>query len=239
MNKHKKADLLKVIIEKLEPFYKLYNFKFQEKRVYFYKDEWLCFWGPASEHIDSLTFRPWFRLTNKKIKTILQLLFPDEIGGEITIVRHQSPEMLIELGIVGYQSNYIEKYESGCLYAYHIDEETLLDPIINDHINYMKNVALPFFEKLETISGIDSFLNDRILLGDETFFQEKERQNLLKKYFEKREVLSGIVSAYLVSNPHLEELIHRYHLLWEGNRFILDDFEKVLNYFRENPVPYA
>ena len=106
--------------------------------------------------------------------------------------------MLIELGIVGYQSNYIEKYESGFLYAYHIDEETLLDPIINDHINYMKNVALPFFEKLETISGIDSFLNDRILLGDETFFQEKERQNLLKKYFEKREVLSGIVSAYLV-----------------------------------------
>lgn len=188
-------------------------------------------WGPTSKYYSSLVFRPWFRIETVEIKEILKNLFPNEFSFN-TIIRTQSSEFANEMGIKDFDySLFNYRDENGTSYYYDICIETDLQPIIDDHINFMEKVGFPFFEKMSTLEGIDDYINGRVLDGDKEYFQSEERQKEVKKFFDKREVLSGIIAAQLIKNPRLNELIERYKIMFERNNYILDDVNKVLEYF--------
>jgi len=196
----------------------------------------MVYLGPSAEYIDSLVFRPGFRVHNINIGKVLKKLFPEQIGIEITMSRMQSPELITEMNISDFTSDYIYVSTHGSSILYSIEKDTNLDPIVADHINFMNKVGLPFFTKVDSIEGINDFLNNRILKGDLAYFQSEERVKELKPYFAQREVLSGITSAFLLNSQFIEELLHRYRLFFSGNNYVLEPMEKVVEHFTKNTV---
>lgn len=232
MNKSDKKNLTNKVLNKLESFYNTNGFSIVEGRAIYKRDDQFVFWGASSTHIDSLTFRPRFRIENKKIGNILTTLFPDQIGVNITLTREQSCEMLRELNIEDFISDYIITHDDGSKsYYYSIEKNMLLDPIVADHINFMDRVGLPFLDRLNSLKGINDYINCKLLNRDREYFMLEDHQEGLKKFFDKREVLSGVVSAYLTNNPEIDELLERYQILFEGNNYILKDVEKIREYF--------
>lgn len=232
MKKSDKKNLTNKVLKQLYSFYDTNGFKVVKGRAIFKRDDQLVFLGASSTHIDSLTIRPRFRIENKIIGDVLTAIFPGQIGTKITLAREQSVEMLRELDVEDFASNYIITHNDGSKsYYYNIEKNTVLKPIVADHINFMEKVGLPFFDRLNSIEGISDYINCKLLDGDREYFRLNNQQEALKKFFDKREVLSGVVSAYLTNNSEIEELLERYEILFEGNNYILDDVMKINNYF--------
>jgi hypothetical protein len=237
MDKASKKDLVSRLFLNLKEYYLNNGFTYIKTGANrFEKNELMVYLGPSAEHIDSLIFRPGFRVHNIKIGKVLKKLFPEQIGIEITIVRLQSLELCEELGIKDYDSKYIYRDINGSVYSYQVEKETNLDPIVADHINFLNLVGFPFFAKVDTLEGINDFLNNRILQGDLAYFQSEERIKELKLDFAQREVLSGVTTAYLLDSPHIEELLHRYRIFFAGNNYVLEPMEKVVDYFNNKSV---
>ena len=100
-------------------------------------------------------------------------------------------------------------------------------------MNFMEKVGFPFFDKLASLIGINDFINCRLMAGGRDHFKSEGQQVELKKFFDKREVLSGVVSAYLTNNPQIDEILERYRILFDGNNYIVEDVEKIAKYFAQ------
>lgn len=234
MNKSNKNILTGKLLDQLSSFYNSNGFKVVKGRAIYKRDDQLVFWGASSTHIDSLTFRPRLRVENKKIGDVLTSIFPNRVGVSITLTREQSCEMLREFNIDDFVSNYIITHDDGSKsYYYNLEKNTPLEPVVADHINFMNIIGLPFFNMLNSIEGINDYINCKLLDGDREYFMLKDQQVHLKKFLDKREVLSGVTSAYLVDNPEIDELLYRYRILFEGNDYILDDVKKIEEYFTQ------
>jgi len=233
MDKASKKDLVSSLFLKLEQYYLNKGFTYIKTGANrFEKKELVVYLGPSAEYIDSLVFKPGFRVHNVNLGKVLKKLFPEQIGIEITISRMQSLELCEEIGIKDFDSKYIYRGLSGSIYSYRVEKDTNLYPIVEDHINFMNQVGMLFLEQVNSLEGINDFLNNRILKGDIVYFQSAERVNELKPYFSQREVLSGVTSAFLLKSPNIEELLHRYRLFFAGNSYVLEPMEKVVEYFQ-------
>ncbi|MBK8503103.1 MAG: hypothetical protein IPL46_13345 [Saprospiraceae bacterium] len=232
MIKSEVIELRNKVLEKLEPFYKEHGFKLVRKLANFKNMDSVVMWGESSIHIDSLTFRPRFKVENRKIGSVLAAIFPNVIGISITIVRSQSIDLIKEVSTENFESDFLITQSDGSKsYYYSVEMDSNLDPIIQDHVNFMIDFGFPFLDKLSSLKGINDYINCRVISGDRDYFGSEGRQFELKKYFDKREVLSGVVSAYLTKNPEIDERLERYRILFEGNDYILDDVEKIVQYF--------
>ncbi|MFZ1788721.1 MAG: hypothetical protein WAT92_10440 [Saprospiraceae bacterium] len=231
MNKSDKLELTSNLLAKLDPYYSSKGFTRTKKITGYQKEESQVLWGPLSIHIDSLTFRPWFKFENKDCSNVFKLLFPNEIGVNTTLIRSQSLELCEELNVNNFKSEYMIENPHGISYYYSIEKSTILDPIIDDHINYMNMIGLVLFEKVNSLQGVNHFLNNSILSIDRDSFYSKAHMETFKKFIDKRDVLNGIVSAYLIKDPDLEEILERYKLLFNGNNYILNDVMKIEEYF--------
>lgn len=194
-----------------------------------------------SKYPGSISVRPEFIIENQEIKKILIEVFSTK-QASLTYLRVQSMEFAFEFGIFDdkityslYNSVLPNDTNPNILstgnYRYMIEEDTDLAPILEDHKYFMEKVTFPLFDKMSTLEGIDSFLNDRILEGDMDYFVSENRQLILKRLNQKREILSGIIAAKLINNPNFENLLKRIRTMWEGNNYILDDVDKLMLYF--------
>jgi hypothetical protein len=234
MIKIDKQNIINSICEKIEHFYKDNGFTLIQKgATRFERNDLIVTWSPFSEYIDSIVFMPNFIVKNVNVLKIIKLIFPEVIGIELTIVRVQSLELTEEMAFEDYESKFIYKDINGSVYSYRIEKDTPLEQIVEDHINFMTKVGLPFFEKVDSLEGINDFLNGRILKGDMDYFCSEERVKELQPFFSQREVLSGVTCAYLIKNPKIEELLNRYQIFFEGNNYVLEPMEKVVEYFNQ------
>jgi len=194
-----------------------------------------------SKYPGSISVRPEFIIENKEIKQIITEIFSLR-EASLTYMRTQGMFMAFECGVFDdkityspYNSLMPDDTNPNILstgnYRYMIEEDTDLTPILEDHKHFMENVTIPLFDKMSTLEGIDSFLNDRILEGDMDFFMAENRQLILKKLNQKREILSGLIAAKLVNNPNFDTLLIRIRTIWEGNNYILDAVDKLIQYF--------
>ncbi len=214
---------------------------YKHKKISSYiKNEFEVFLGPDAVHPGSITLRPKFTITNDDIQTILEKVFPGELG-LCTFYRVQSMDLAFECGIFDDKITHspFNYFGSGSLftgggggsYYYSIEEDTDLEPILDDHKYFMEKVTFPLFDKMSNLEGIDHFLNGRILEGDMDYFMSEKRQMFLTKVNQKREILSGLIAAKLINSPYLNHLLLRYKTMWEGNNYILDDVETLMLYF--------
>ncbi|HLO56846.1 MAG TPA: hypothetical protein VK169_21295 [Saprospiraceae bacterium] len=238
----------KVILERylkyFEPYYLSKGYARSKKVSSFFNDGCDVFLGPDAIHPGSISLRPKFKVTNIDIQNILEKVFPTEIG-LCTYYRVQGMEFAFECDIyddkITYSSfnNIMPEYTKPDIlsignYYYSIEEDTDLSPILEDHKYFMEKVTFPLFDKMSTTEGIDSYLNDRIMEGDMDYFMSENRQLILKKINQRREILSGIIAAKLVNNPYFDSLLLRIKTMWQGNNYILDDVDKLIFHFENN-----
>ncbi|MFZ1704876.1 MAG: hypothetical protein WAT79_11060 [Saprospiraceae bacterium] len=205
------------------PFYISAGFEPLKKISGFIKNEFESYIGPSATYPGSITLRPSFSIKNSEIQKILETVFPTEIG-LCTYLRVQDMDFAFECGVCDDKITYSPHnyYGSGTSftgggggsYYYDIEEDTNLAPILEDHKYYMENVTFPFFEKMSTLQGIDTFINDRLLEGDIENFMLEERQMFLKKVNSKREAFSGLIAAKLNRRTYYNELIERYKVMY-------------------------
>ena len=232
MNKSQKLALTEKVINTLAPLYAKEGFRLEKKKNNFIKGDFKVLWGVSSTHIDSVIFRPQLRVENGIIKKILKEVFPHSVG-HITTARSQSTKLLDEIGVDDFSSNFITKHDDGSIsYYYDIENDANLEPIVEDHFCFMNKAGFQLFNNMSTMEGINDYINSRVLTGTRENFLSEDRQSELKIFFDKREVLSGVISAYMIKNPKIDQLLERYRILFEGNDYILEDIAKVEEYFK-------
>ncbi len=230
MNAKEKKELKLGLYNRLSDYYSKHSFKLLNGEASFEKDEFKVFWGPNSEYSDRICFTPSFSVKNKKIYDVKYHLFPNV--PPITISKVQGPDLVKELGL--FNENNAKKMFYGIAMVYSL--RTIMDyqDIVEHHIEFMKKVGFVFFDKLKSLEDIHNYINGRILKGDRAFFRSSIQQVRIKIFFDKRKVLSGIIAAYLINSPDVNELLERHRLFWKGNNYMLDDVKKVETYFNSN-----
>lgn len=111
----------------------------------------------------------------------------------------------------------IEKYiNDGNEYRLYIDTNSELDSCTDKVLQLFKSIALPFFEKYESIQKLDEAIN--VELGSSIFSGIKYGGNL------------GIILAKLNNNPSFGILENKYREYYKifCNGFYLEEFENIL-----------
>lgn len=223
MNSKDKKELKQGLYNSLYECYSDYSFKLLKAKGLFQKGAFTVHWSAPTIYSDCLYFQPKFSVNNKDVFRVLNNLFPQ--AKNLTIYKVQG------LGLAQEMGHSEENMEEEIFYK--VEGFDDFKNIVNDHMMFMKKVGLNFFNRLSTLQGINDFINCRVLNGEIDFFVSENQQIALKKFFDKREVLSGVVSAYLIQNPRLAELLERYRILFEGNNYILDDVKEIEEYFNQ------
>lgn len=221
MNSKDKKALKEGLYNSLNESYSGYSFKLQKTKGVFQKGEFTVHWGGPVVYSDSLHFQSKLSVDNKSIFKVLSSLFPQ--AKNLTIYKVQGSELAQEIG-------FSEVYTNEEVF-YKVESSDDFKNIVDDHMIFMEKVGFGFFNRLSSLQGINDFINCRVLNGKIDFFRSEDNQIALKSFFDKREVLSGVVSAYLIDNPEVDELLNRFRILFEGNDYILDDVKKIEEYF--------
>lgn len=227
MNSSEQKALRAKVHNSLIPFYDSKGFKLNKTNGVFMKNGFEVAWGVKAKYVDSIYFNPSFRVFNQEIKNVLELIWGPETD-EIILSRLAGCTLAQDFGVHDY--DYLGDNEHNIDHGttYRVDETTDLSKVVADHVNYMEKVGLLFFEKVSTLEGLHDFINGKILQATDDKFDE------IKRVYGKRDVLSGIAASYLLQSPDSEKLIENYLRLFEGNTFILDDVQKIKEYFQKN-----
>jgi hypothetical protein len=223
MNSKRKKELIQGLLKNLNERYSSYSFKLQKTKGSFQKGEFTVHWNNIVVYFNSLHFQPSLSVNNKDVLRVLNNLFPQ--AKNLTIYKVQGSELAQEIGL-------FEDYKEEEMF-YKVESNDDFENIVTDHMMFMEKVGFNFFKNFNTLQGVNDFINCRVLNGDREFFESEDQKIALKKFFDKREVLSGVISAYLISNPEMDELLNRYRILFEGNDYILDDVKKIEDYFTQ------
>ena len=232
MNKQLKEKIRTNFLETLSiEFYSKLGWKLNKKIGCLIKDDFEVFYGETDQSI-YLVFRPYLSVKHKIIADILNQIFPDSpIYNHVG--RGQSQELAQMVG-VEWQSAYLHEQDN---YHYSIYEDTDISPIVADHWQYMEKVGFAFFDNFSSLERIDAFFNDRLLGKSFEEFQENLNEPIgEKKWLDFYNVTGanyGLVSAFLIKNKNIKEIIKRYILLYSKYP-VLEDFEKLIVHLEAN-----
>lgn len=233
MNKQLKEKIRTNFLETfIMEFYSKLGWRLNKENGCFIKDEFEVFCGVSAEYSNHLVFRPYLSVKHKVIAEILNQIFPDSpIYNHVG--RGQSQELAQMVG-VEWQSAYLHEQDN---YHYSIYEDTDISPIVADHWQYMEKIGFPFFDNFSSLERIDSFFNDRIIENRlEDFKKIVEKPIEEKKWLDFYNVTGayyGIVSAFLIKNKNIKDIINHYLLLYSKYP-VLEDFEKLIVHLEAN-----
>lgn len=226
MNSTEQKQLRLKVLETLEPFYTSNGFKLNKSNGVFFKDSYEVFFGITKKNIDAIYFNPELTILNCEISSIHKLIFDKNC---LVTSRLTSSRLANDFGNHDYDYLIEEGIDQGI--GYKVESESDINSIVEHHKVYMEKVGFVFFDKMSTLEGINNFINSRVLEGSELDFINNAQTPHIKDFFNKREVLSGTIAAYLVSEAEIEKLLSRYRKMFEGNEYVLSDLEKVVDYF--------
>lgn len=226
-----------------EFYYNQLGYKAEASLNRFTKNNYYVFFS-ISKYPGSISVRPEFIIENIEIKKIITEAF-DFKESSLTYMRTQGMFMAFECGVFDdkityshYNSLMPDDTSPNILstgnYRYMIEEDTDLTPILEDHKYFMENVTIPLFDKMSTLEGIDSFLNDRILEGDMDYFMSENRQMFLKRVNKNREAYSGLIASKINNKPYYDELINRYKAMYHYADYFLGQLEMLTTYLKKH-----
>lgn len=226
MNKLLATELQHKLLNILDYRYSKKGYQLKKTVATFSKNGCSIHWGITKRSVDDLIYRPWFVIANPEITRVLSSLFPNSPND--VIIRVQTKQFALENG-VNFESPFIYPHPYGDSYYYAIDSESELKTITEDHFRFMEAVTFPFFDKLESLEGIYQYLTSPILSYGLEDIKSNDRK--LIKFYNKREVLSSILSAFLIKSPDIHTIVNRFNILLEGNDYILSDFQIICDHF--------
>ncbi|GCC50454.1 hypothetical protein SanaruYs_06690 [Chryseotalea sanaruensis] len=226
MNSTEQKRLRAKVHEALLFFYESKGFKLSKTNGVFKKDGFEVEWGVSAKNIDYIYFNPSLCVVEDIVQNTLQLVFEEKKFG-LTICRLAGCRLAQEFGVheYDYLGDNEDDVDNGTTYK--VDQESDLSKLVADHVNYMEKVGLPFFEKVNSLQGIYKYLSD-------LFFKNEK----VKKIIGKREVLSCVAASYLLNDSDIEKLLRRLEELYAGNTYLLDDMQKIKQYFENKGSPH-
>ncbi|NQY08294.1 MAG: hypothetical protein HRT71_02095 [Flavobacteriales bacterium] len=231
MDKKQSQEIKRNVIDAISSFYIDNSFKLKKATSEFKKNGFSIFWGESSKGVDSIVFRPQIMLENKEISDVLSSVFPNSVVND-TIIRVQGLSFAEEFGFSNFESSFVNDHGAdGKSYYYRVEIDTDIEPIVSDHIRFMELIGLPFIEKISSLEGVHEYINERLLSVDDASLKTEEKQQELKRFFSKTEVLSSVVTSYILKGRDTNLLLERIKFLFEGNDYVLDDVQKVEEYF--------
>lgn len=159
---------------------------------------------------------------NPSISRIKKIIFPEIPTGYVLYKLQEAVDNIEEFG-------YLKKVR-----YWDIAGVNDCDRIYTDHVNFMNNIGNEFLNRYSTLEGIHNNLNIKFINefdpnGDMAHYQKG------KSFFGDREMLSGLIAAYLVDYDDIDNLIHLYKkLYYHINTHKLID--RVRDYFENNII---
>lgn len=245
MNK-KERNIIDIRLQKyLNPYLDKKGYSLDKTLFCYVNNDFTISWGDIADCDIWLTFKPYFKIYNGKTVQILNDVF-NRKKPVLTSSRVQSTTHFAhEFGVYDFDDSEFNSCSDGiCSYGYRIcleeeDAKVLegipilcnVEPIVQDHIQFLEKVAFPYFERLSTVEGINDYFNTRVLSLTEEEFQDI----MVIKSFQKEEVLSAIVASYLTKDNNLEEIISRYKKLYLISENYSNDINILSNWIAEHP----
>ncbi len=245
MNKKGKNTIDNRLQKHLTPYFNEKGFVLSKKLFLYAKNEFEVFWGSRTDFESWLTFRPKYIVENERIIKILKKVFPDEVS-YYTSLRVQSTRFAHEFGVYDFDDSPFN-HSSGKIstYGYRIcleeEDAGMLEgtpiiynvaPIIKDHIAFLEKVAFVYFEILSTVKGINEYFNNRVL----TLSEEELQSETVQDSFQKEEVLSAIIAAYLEKDSRYTSIVAQYKKLYAKNNWYLKDINLLADWINENTI---
>ena len=225
-------ELRRKVHKELSLYYIQHGFDLDKKKGLFIKGVFNVLWGVSAKYSTCIYFRPSFSINNVNINKVLSEIFPEQKN--LTIYKVQGRDLAREFNCNDYDYLGDKLYDIDQGASYKVDEKSDIRQIVTDHIQYMEKVGFSFFDQLSSVEGINNFINNRIIEVDQEIFDSLSYRKKLEGFFDKREVLSGVVSAFLINNQEIQLLLVRYRDLFQDNDYILADVEKIVHYFRKH-----
>lgn len=226
MNSSEQKQLSLKVHSAIEVFYTPFGFKLNPVNGVFYKSNFEVFWGIDRKTTEEIYFSPKLSVTNDKISELYKVIF-----SKACLITSKLAGFRLANEFGNHDYDYLNEQGIDKGTGYKVEPNTDIGLIVEHHAAYMKKVGFAFFEKMSTLEGIHDYINGRVLKGGEPEFTENMKQPQIARFFSKREVLSGTIAAYLISEPEIEKLLNRYRKMFEGNEYVLNDLEKVVDYF--------
>lgn len=248
MNKKDKKIIYSRLEEYLTPYFTNKGFALNKELFAYNKGGFEISWGERADFESWLTFQPFFYITIKEIQTLLRKVFPKKEFPVNTTRAQSTTDFAHEFGVYDFDDSQFNFCAEGvCSYGYRVcleeeDDEILngipilynVEPIVKDHIAFLEKVAFPYFEKLSTVKGINEYFNTRVLSLSEDIFKDDNLKEKTCDSFQKEEVLSAIVAAYLEDDERFNDIVLQYQKLYAEIDWYLTDINKLVDWINEN-----
>lgn len=221
MKKEQKKIILDEISTRFIPFYDNLGFEFDRKLLKFRKDEQIVMLEPEAEYEARIIFAISLSTQNDKIKLIKDKIFP-EIPTSLTTYKLQ--ENTLDITQFGYQQYYK---------GWSISNSNDIIAMLEDHKLFMANCGFQFLTSFSKLDGIHENLNLRILNEHEEL--KNTMDSKLRSYIGDREILSGLITAFLINFDRIEKLVGCYKKLYQSENIDLL-IDRVVNYFKNQPT---
>lgn len=216
MNKELKNEIYDRLEDLFSMYYKRDKFQFEKPILRFSNSGFSIQLSQKSEYHDNINFQIPIIVMNNKISQIKELI---EVS---PIVFMKLQEKVEKLDDFAYQAFYM----AWTLYGVE-DCKRMYD----DHVQFMEQVGHAFLNRYSSLEGIHQFLNLKYLNefdpdGDIDHYRK------IKSFFGEREILSGLIAAYLINFEDIERLIYQYKLLYK-HKNMDEKLDKVVDYFKK------
>ena len=218
MNKEKKNYLLNEVSSQFIPFYHSLGFVFDRRIMEFKKNEQIVLLEPEAEYEAKIIFAISLSTQHEEIRLIKDKIFP-EIPSSLTTYKLQ--ENVLDITRFGYKQFYK---------GWSISNSSDIIAMFKEHKLFMENCGFKFLTRFSNLNSIHENLNLKVLNNCNEL--KNTTKNELKGYIGEREILSGLITAFLIDFDGINRLIECYKNLYQSNNMntLID---KVSNYFKD------
>lgn len=220
-------EILNTLINQLEVEYSNHGYIKDSKISKFKNDSFEVFWGKTRKYPDVLYITPTLSIVNKQIVETMNGLFPQ--SKNLNCLRIQGADLAVEMGNFEYEELRDSKHKMDIGKIYKVEKSSNPQVIIKDHFRYMEDVGFNFFAKMETLDGMDEFLNNRILSVEDSEIQEYSKSINI----DEREIVSGLIIAKELSEDHYRILLAKLLKIYENNEYMKGKVDTVNEYYKK------
>lgn len=223
MTKEQATNLSAPLYEGLQKYYTEKGYTLDSTIKTFEQNGKKISWSIRVNKSDWIHFSPSLSFFNPEINTILKKVFPKEYI--ISTLRSQG-SFLVKVAKEdnpNLDDSTFANYPSQMYYKLDIDGSRDIQKILGNHFSFMEKVGFPYLSNFDSFHSMNIYLNKRI----RNFSKEKNQASKkdLQRFYDRREMLSGLVAAHLDNAEDFSEVYQGYYSLFSDNEYVLKSLE--------------
>jgi len=160
--------------------------------------------GPTGEYSSRIIYEPSFNIFYFEIQTIKGKVFGEESRFRNFTIKASQGEKLA-------QSYGVKDYEGWTMYD--VKGEADIELMVEHHKGFMKKVGWKFLEQVQTIEGINNYLNTPVVSIDADNLSQEEKTRFVR-HNGADWMVNGLVAAWLVKDKNFQQLVDNYRAIY-------------------------